>query len=249
MTDTKTIDAKDIELLLKKIILNTKEKKQTPYDIKIKNRIREPKIVEDMRFTPKQKYRMYKTKIEPNLFSKIMIDEEDDIVAKLKQEFDNKKLYPTSEVKSTPLQSTPLKSTRAMQTDGEGITDIKRSDAETITGLAPSNLIFRLSPEKAEQIRKRRDTLFGTPFRASVASQAETPQFFQLTRERQSKPSTDFDMQLYSRGSLTVPRLPHFRVSDDELNILYNELERPVNTAIIPAVVKGAGRGTPPKKK
>ncbi len=42
-----------------------------------------------------KKYRRYKTKTEPKLYSKIMIDEEDDLVAKIRKEFgitaDNKK--------------------------------------------------------------------------------------------------------------------------------------------------------------
>ena len=50
--------ASDETKLLKHLIyILAKKDKHTPYDIKIKNRIKEPKIVEDMRFTPKQKCR------------------------------------------------------------------------------------------------------------------------------------------------------------------------------------------------
>ena len=52
-----------IEYLLLKLAEKNKEKK--PHNIRIKNK-KEPKIKPDMRLSEKQKYRMYKTKIEAN---------------------------------------------------------------------------------------------------------------------------------------------------------------------------------------
>ena len=63
-----------------------KETKKKPYDVKIKNNNpNEPKVNINMKYSNKQKYRRYKTKIEPKLNDKIMIDEEDDIVNTIKK--------------------------------------------------------------------------------------------------------------------------------------------------------------------
>ena len=71
-------------------VINTNTKKK-PYDVKIKNNNpNEPKVYPNMKYTEKQKYRRYKTKIEPKLLSKIMIDEEDDIINTIKKAFDIK---------------------------------------------------------------------------------------------------------------------------------------------------------------
>ena len=40
-----------------------------------------------MKYTEKQNYRRYKTKTEPKLYSRIMIDEEDDIISTIKKAF------------------------------------------------------------------------------------------------------------------------------------------------------------------
>ena len=65
-----------------------KETKKKPYDVKIKNNNpNEPKIFPNMKYSDKQRYRRYKTKTEPKLFNKIMIDEEDDIVNTIKKAF------------------------------------------------------------------------------------------------------------------------------------------------------------------
>ncbi len=68
-------------------IINT-EKKKKPHNITIKNyNPNEPKIYPNMKYTKKQKYRKYKTKTEPKLYSRIMIDEEDDIINTIKKAF------------------------------------------------------------------------------------------------------------------------------------------------------------------
>ena len=57
------------------------EKKKKPHNITIKNyNPNEPKVYPNMKYTEKQNYRRYKTKTEPKLYSRIMIDEEDDII-------------------------------------------------------------------------------------------------------------------------------------------------------------------------
>lgn len=69
-------------------LINTKKKKKQ-HNITIKNfNPAEPTIKEGkVLYSDKQKYRKYKTQIEPQLHSKIMIDEEDDLVAKIRKEF------------------------------------------------------------------------------------------------------------------------------------------------------------------
>ena len=72
--------------------LAEKNKEKKPHNIRIKNRNpNEPKIKPDTRYSEKQKYRIYKTKIEPNKLDKIKIDEEDDIVAKIREAFDKER--------------------------------------------------------------------------------------------------------------------------------------------------------------
>lgn len=224
----------DIIMLLKKLILNTKQNKQTPYDIKIKNRIQEPKLVEDMRFTPKQKYRKYKTKIEPNLLNKIMIDEEDDIVAKLKEEFENRNIYTTKQnAKSEtehPLKSTPLKLATSMYSDGEGISDTTKQDKEALTSSISPNITFKLSPAVAQRLRQRRETIFEdilTPSRPSLMSKAETPLQLELRRAKTSK---------VSEG---IPSSPSLQFTDEQLQIL-----SAFNKGLIEAARTGRGRGT-----
>ena len=78
----------------KLFILNAKHAKKKPHNITIKNfnpnepKPRKPKIL----YSEKQNYRRYKTKTEPKLYSKIMIDEEDDIIAKIRKEFGMRKI-------------------------------------------------------------------------------------------------------------------------------------------------------------
>ena len=68
-------------------IVNLEQKKK-PHNIPIKNyNPKEPKITPNIRYTEKQRFRRYKTKTEPNLHSKIEINEEDDIVNKIKEAF------------------------------------------------------------------------------------------------------------------------------------------------------------------
>lgn len=69
------------------IIFGDLKKKQKPIDVKIKNRNpKEPKITNvNTKNTEKQKYRKYKTKIEPKLLDKRTIEEDDDIIATIQK--------------------------------------------------------------------------------------------------------------------------------------------------------------------
>ena len=69
-------------------IINPEEKKK-PHNIKIKNHNKnEPKINKvNIKRSAQQKFRTYRTIIEPNLHNKILINETDDIVAKIKKAF------------------------------------------------------------------------------------------------------------------------------------------------------------------
>ena len=68
-------------------IVNLEQKKK-PYNVNIRNYNRnEPKIKPNMKYSDKQRYRQYKTKTEPNLLNKIMVNEDDDIINKIKEAF------------------------------------------------------------------------------------------------------------------------------------------------------------------
>ena len=74
--------------------LADKNKEKKPHNIRIKNNNpNEPKIKPDTRYSEKQKYRLYKTKIEPNKHDKIMIHDADDIVAKIREAFNKEKPF------------------------------------------------------------------------------------------------------------------------------------------------------------
>ena len=68
-------------------IVNLEQEKK-PHNITIKNyNQNEPKRTPNMKYSDKQRYRRYKTKTEPNLLSKIQVNEEDDIINKIKEAF------------------------------------------------------------------------------------------------------------------------------------------------------------------
>jgi len=66
-------------------LFNLKEKKK-PHNVQIKNfNPNEPKIKQSIKYSAKQSYRRYKTIKEPFLHSKIMIDDNDEIVSKIQE--------------------------------------------------------------------------------------------------------------------------------------------------------------------
>ncbi len=133
-------------------LLNSKIKKK-PHNITIKNfNPNEPKIKSNMKYSDKQNYRRYKTKIEPKLHNKIMIDEEDDLVAKIRKEFgitdtDKKKNY--SEVETSgadyvkppePREAEPVENPKYIY----DISDISRDENEDIIGQLLDDMISRV---------------------------------------------------------------------------------------------------------
>ena len=93
-------------------VLNTDKLKKKPYDVKIKNyNPNEPKIKANMKYTDKQNFRRYKTKTEPKLFSKIMVDDEEELISKIRKEFGiqdtTKKNYSEVETSGTPYYDAP----------------------------------------------------------------------------------------------------------------------------------------------
>ena len=63
------------------------EPKKKPHNIQINNKAKQPVVHPSIKHSAKQSYRRYKTKTEPKLFSKIMINEDDDIINKIKDAF------------------------------------------------------------------------------------------------------------------------------------------------------------------
>ena len=59
------------------VVVVNQEKKKKPFDVKFSNN--EPKTKPNIKYSPKQSYRRYTSKTEPNLNSNIMVNEEDDI--------------------------------------------------------------------------------------------------------------------------------------------------------------------------
>lgn len=93
-------------------VFNLKEKKK-PHNIIIKNNRREPTAKPNLKLTEKQRYRKYKTKTEPNLINKIEVNEDDDILNKIKEALGlkvEKKNTNYSNVETAPLDSIPLPS-------------------------------------------------------------------------------------------------------------------------------------------
>ena len=127
-------EEKDIDNPLKlfqKLVLNTQDKEKKPHNIKVKNyNPNEPKIKEDKRYSAKQKYRVYKTKLEPKLLNKITVEDIDDIVAELKKAFANKD-------KDTSVNTTELPENENNRTSLgglSGINEISQEDAVNLTG-------------------------------------------------------------------------------------------------------------------
>ena len=121
-------------------IINTKNKKK-PYNITFKNfNPNEPKISVNTMYSDKQKYRRYKTKTEPKLFSKIMVDDEEDLIAKIRKEFGiedkTRKNYSKAETSGAEYYEKPNPETGRPPylVEMNDFTDISRDDFENLTG-------------------------------------------------------------------------------------------------------------------
>ena len=121
-------------------IINTKNKKK-PYNITFKNfNPNEPKISVNTMYSDKQKYRRYKTKTEPKLFSKIMVDDEEDLIAKIRKEFGiedkTRKNYSKVETSGAEYYDKPNPETGRPPylVEMNDFTDISTDDFENLTG-------------------------------------------------------------------------------------------------------------------
>ena len=134
-------------------IINTKNKKK-PYNITFKNfNPNEPKINANMKYSDKQRYRRYKTKTEPKLFSKIMVDDEEDLIAKIRKEFgiEDKTRKNYSDVKTSDAQyyekPNPETGRPPYLVEMNDFTDLSRNDFEDLTGQVRQ---YDLSKDKEE---------------------------------------------------------------------------------------------------
>jgi hypothetical protein len=76
------------DVLLRNPIVLNQEQKKKPHNVQIKNNNpKEPKIKQNVKYSAKQSYRRYKSITEPNLHSKIMVDDGDDMVSKIQEAF------------------------------------------------------------------------------------------------------------------------------------------------------------------
>ena len=140
-------------------IINAGNLKKKPHNITIKNfnpnepKIRQSKIL----YSDKQKYRRYKTKTEPKLFSKITIDEEDDLVAKIRKEFgitaDNKKTnYSDANTSGANYVKDPEPVAVKVKPPkyNDYISDISRNEGEDIVGQVLNDIISNIEFDNEE---------------------------------------------------------------------------------------------------
>lgn len=147
---TKTYsDAETNTLPVSNIGIVNLEQKKKPHNITIRNNRKEPKIKPNVKYSDKQRYRTYKTKIEPNLLNKIELNEENDVVNKIREAFGIKeeKQNPNyQEIETGSIAPIPQIQAQSIYNDGvdelPDISDINRSDAEELTFQAARNTIL-----------------------------------------------------------------------------------------------------------
>ena len=124
-------------------LINTDKSKKKPYDVKIKNyNPNEPKIKANMKYSDKHRFRKYKTKTEPKLYSKIMVDDEEELISKIRKEFGIKdttrKNYSEVETSGTPYYKAPNPQLPERQSmfkfNDDELSDMTRKDIEDILG-------------------------------------------------------------------------------------------------------------------
>ena len=120
-------------------LINTDKSRKKPYDVKIKNyNPNEPKIKANMKYSDKHRFRKYKTKTEPKLYSKIMVDDEEELISKIRKEFGIKdttrKNYSEVETSGTPYYKAPNPQLPERQSmvrfDDDELSDMTRKDIE-----------------------------------------------------------------------------------------------------------------------
>ena len=124
-------------------LINTDKSKKKPYDVKIKNyNPNEPKIKANMKYSDKHRFRKYKTKTEPKLYSKIMVDDEEELISKIRKEFGIKdttrKNYSEVETSGTPYYKAPNPQLPERQSmvrfDDDELSDMTRNEIQDILG-------------------------------------------------------------------------------------------------------------------
>jgi hypothetical protein len=95
-----------------------------------------------MKYSDKQRFRKYKTKTEPKLYSKIMVDDEEELISKIRKEFGIKdttrKNYSEVETSGTPYYKAPNPQLPERQSmvrfDDDELSDMTRKEIEDILG-------------------------------------------------------------------------------------------------------------------
>jgi hypothetical protein len=153
------------------IVLMNAEKKKKPHNISFKNfNPNEPKIHQiNTKYSDKQKYRRFKTRIEPKLHQKIMVDDEEDLIAKIRKEFGiedkTKKNYSEVETSGTPYYETPNPKpappearVRYNKKDlSNEISDIPRDESESLQGGLLSFLVEAVNIYGRQRLAAMRD--------------------------------------------------------------------------------------------
>lgn len=136
------------------INVNGSDSKKKPYDVKFSKY--QPKIDPNTKYSSKQAYRRYKTRVEPNLNKKIMIDEEDDIVKKIKKALG---IEPEN-TNYTEVESMPFESTYAEFPENQLFNKtVPNSDDEAF--LLSMITMFNLTKQERLQLEKEVDALTG----------------------------------------------------------------------------------------
>ena len=139
-------------------IINLQKTKKKPYDIAFSNNRKEPKIKPDIKYTAKQRFRQFKTKVQPNVYKRVMVDEEDDMVNKIREAFGlnaikKNKNYQQVETAPNPYYNEPQpKIIYEDQNKKDDVSDILIDDFEALTLQAvPRRGIARQSEEEIEE--------------------------------------------------------------------------------------------------
>jgi len=139
-------------------IINLQKTKKKPYDIAFSNNRKEPKIKPDIKYTAKQRFRQFKTKVQPNVYKRVMVDEEDDMVNKIREAFGlnaikKNKNFQQVETAPNPFYNEPQpKIIYEDQNKKDDVSDILIDDFEALTLQAvPRRGIARQSEEEIEE--------------------------------------------------------------------------------------------------
>jgi hypothetical protein len=139
-------------------IINLQKTKKKPYDIAFSNNRKEPKIKPDIKYTAKQRFRQFKTKVQPNVYKRVMVDEEDDMVNKIREAFGlnaikKNKNYQEVETAPNPYYNEPQpKIIYEDQNKKDDVSDILIDDFEALTlQEVPRRGIARQSEEEIEE--------------------------------------------------------------------------------------------------